>query len=444
MRGLALILLLALLLGATVQAQPPRTSFTGDYYLEAAVSKVQPFVNEPVIYTMRYYAASPTNYALREPSYAGFYVAGQLTTTSAEIINGRQFLVFSMQTVLIPLNIGPMSIDAARVTVPATVFSDAVELSSETVRVDVLPPPDPTPDGYDGAVGRFDAAWLVSAATATIGTPVTLRYRISGSGGLPVIARPEIVVPEFWRAYPLPSQETLQFSGERLIGERIFEWLLIPDRAGSASIETAEFAFFDPEVMRYEQVALSPLRVEVIPAAGGRLETGRFDRSRLNQRLALVAVTGDVSRAGDDSPAAVMLLWVLPPLVFVGVWGGQRARQAIRTQQTRRRRQKAFKVALRALDRAAAHTGEEAFAAIERALTGYAADRLGVDAIRTDHLAAETAAGGLDPALAHKLEAIALQAREMRYAPAGMPVDSAGIIRAAAAILREADQSWPR
>lgn len=444
MRGLALILLLALLLGVTVQAQPPRTIFTGDYHLEADVSKVQPFVNEPVIYTMRYYAASPTNYALREPSYAGFYVAGQLTTTSAEIINGRQFLVISVQTVLIPLNLGPQVIDTARVTVPATVFSDAIELNSESLRVDVLPPPDPRPDGYAGAVGRFDAAWQVSAATATIGTPVTLRYRISGSGGLPVIARPEIVVPEFWRAYPLPSQETLQFSGERLIGERIFEWLLIPDRAGSATIETAGFAFFDPEVMRYEQVALSPLRVEVIPAAGGRLETGRFDRSRLNQRLALVAVTGELGRAGDDSPAAVTLLWVLPPLAFLGVWGGQQARQAIKTQRMRVRHRAAFKVALRALDRAAAQAGEDAFAVIENALTGYAADRLGVDAISADHLAAEIAAGGLHPDLAHKLEAIALQAREMRYAPAGMSVDSAGIIRAAATILREVEQSWPR
>jgi hypothetical protein len=345
---------------------------------------------------------------------------------------------------LIPLNLGPQVIDAARLTVPVTVFSDAVELSSEALRLDVLPPPDPTPDGYAGAVGRFDAAWQVSAATVTIGTPVTLRYRISGSGGLPVIARPEINVPEYWRAYPLPSQETLQFAGERLIGERIFEWLLIPDRAGSVTIETAEFAFFDPEVMRYEQVALSPLRVEVIPAAGGRLEASRFDRSQLNQRLALVAVTGDVGRAGDDSPTAVTLLWMLPPLVFAGVWGGQRARQVIKSQRIRARQQAAFKVALRVLDRAAAQAGEDAFAVIERALTGYAADRLGVAAVVTDHLAAATAAGGLDPDLAHKLEAIALQAREMRYAPAGMSADSAGIIRAGAAILREVEQSWPR
>jgi hypothetical protein len=284
----------------------------------------------------------------------------------------------------------------------------------------------------------------VSAATATIGTPVTLRYRISGSGGLPVIARPGIVVPDFWRAYPLPSQETLQFSGERLIGERVFEWLLIPDRAGSATIETAAFEFFDPEVMRYESAPLPPLQVEVIPAAGGRLETGRFDRSRLNQRLALVAVTGDVSRAGDDPLAAVTLLWVLPPLVFLGVWGGQRARQALESQRIRSRQQSAFKVALRALDRAAAHTGEDGFALVERALTGYAADRLGTDAISADYLAAETVAGGLDPDLAHRLEAIALQAREMRYAPAGMSLDSAGIIRAAAAILREVERSWPR
>jgi hypothetical protein len=440
----AVLILLILAQGIIARAQQPRTPFSGDYHLEAGVSKVQPFINEPVIYTLRFYAASAVNYTLREPAYGGFYVAGQLTTSAAEIINQRQHLVVSMSTVLIPLDAGPLTIEPARLIVPATIFADSIMLESEPVTLDVLPPPAAAPDGFTGAIGRYDVLWRVDATTAAVGSPVMLRYRVSGSGGLPVISRPVLDMPEFWRAYPQPSEQTLQFQGGPLIGERIFEWLLIPDRAGSATFDAQPFVFFDPEVMRYETIRLPPLTVEVIPAAGGALETTRFDRTLLNRTLPLLSVNGEPRRMDDAPNGAALILWVVPPLLFAGVRGGQRARMALMEYRRRAQTRRAFRAALRALDRAAALTGEGAFAAVEQALVGYAADRSGGEPVSPDALAERVIAAGLAPALAQRFEDCALRAREMRYArPQDMP-DSGAMIREAAAVLREVEQAWPR
>jgi hypothetical protein len=147
----------------------------------------------------------------------------------------------------------------------------------------------------------------------------------------------------------------------------------------------------------------------------------------------------------DDAPnGAALILWVVPPLLFAGVWGGQRARMALMEYRRRAQTRRAFRAALRALDRAAALTGEGAFAAVEQALVGYAADRSGGEPVSPDALAERVIAAGLAPALAQRFEDCALRAREMRYArPQDMP-DSGAMIREAAAVLREVEQAWPR
>src|SRR6185369_16666398 len=68
-----------------------------------------------------------------------------------------------------------------------------VSVHSDPVAVTARALPGGAPAGFDGAVGRFDAAWQADRSRTTLDVPATVWIDIRGQGNLPLIRKPELV-----------------------------------------------------------------------------------------------------------------------------------------------------------------------------------------------------------------------------------------------------------
>ena len=218
----------------------------------------------------------------------------------------------------------------------------------------------------------------------------------------------------------------------------------MPERTGELVIPPGEWPFFNPRTGRYE-VALSPeLRVEVVPAGAAPARAGP-GANPLAAGLRPIRAQASLSRRRPPAweRAEFYLLLLLPPLGFAATMllGRLRARSErtgglLGPGRTARR-------GLRAARRRLIRGDPPGFVAeVERALFGYASDRLGRPAVglTRDALLLELSRAGAHPPAVRALVR-ALDAVEVARYAAGDPggEDLLEVAERAVRVLEEAD-----
>lgn len=426
--------LLLIVLGCTlmVTAQDAPNAF-----LEVSATPQTVFVGQRVTYTLKVYSRSE-RFTLPSPITEGFWLDAEPTRQIInESVNGQQYLVTISTYTLYPLRAGTLSVMSPPVDILDTLFESGVRLDVPPASVTVRALPEPVPSNFSGAVGRFSAARAVSAETLMLGQPLTLVMRISGAGNFETLTRPDLPLPDGWRSYPRPSEAPIVREGIAGVGQRTFEWRLIPDRAGVHIFPAMNIDYFEPDALAYQTVALPEIRVDVLAAPDGTRETKRFDRAALATAFTLKPLTAtDTGGVGR-----LWVLWFVPPLAVALTWGGVRWR-AYQQRRTRElRRDRAILTARERLSRALDLPDESASAMIERAVWGYFADKLMRESLDADGLADAFTRHGIDATLSARVWAVLRHAQDVRYAPHG-EVDRVTVVQRAGEILSAVEGAW--
>jgi hypothetical protein len=133
-------------------------------------------------------------------------------------------------------------------------------LRSETITVEVsVLPPVPKDLAYTGGVGEFDVIAAADRTDLKAHEATTLTLKIEGKGNLSNIDTPKIPLPEGFELYESKSQTR----GKAGIGEKVFEYLLIPRKAGDYTLPAFELGFFDPKKGEYVRKTTEPIRIHV-------------------------------------------------------------------------------------------------------------------------------------------------------------------------------------
>ncbi len=133
-------------------------------------------------------------------------------------------------------------------------------LRSETILVDVLPLPEVPKDlSYTGAVGDFEVIAAVDRTDLKAHEALSLTLKVEGTGNLSNIETPKIPLPDGFELYEAKSQT----KGKAGMGEKIFEYLLIPRKAGDYTLPAVELGFFDPKKNQYVRKSTEAIRVHV-------------------------------------------------------------------------------------------------------------------------------------------------------------------------------------
>lgn len=255
-----------------------------EIFLTAEVDKKKPFVNEQVTLRIKFYH---TVRLYSQPEYAApqttDFWADMLEPqkTYYETVGGKQYRVIEINSALFPTRSGKLTIGQAEVTasIPAqqrrrndpfgafnSFFDRGVPktVRSKPITIEVLPlPAEGKPSGFTGTVGKFTLRATHDKTSVEVNEPVTVTYKINGTGNIKTVAEPMIDELDDFRVYRASSSEKISKLNDILGGTKIFEEVYIPRRSGKLIIPAVSLDFFEPKSKKYKSLSTKPIVLNV-------------------------------------------------------------------------------------------------------------------------------------------------------------------------------------
>jgi hypothetical protein len=373
-----------------------------DLTLEVRVDRREAWLGQQL--TASVWLLSPVGvtgyHAYRPPLYDGFWAevleTPQSLAPEVRTVNGIPLRAFLLQRIaLFPtragaLVLGPFELEV-EVRLGGGAFDPFPELRrargrTAPVEVRVRPLPPGAPPGFEAVnVGRISLAAELPERSVAAGTAVAVRLVVSGEGNVRAWSLPRLPPLPGTKAFAASPGERVEPRGGRMQGTRTLETTIVPERPGEVVIPPVEWSWFDPGPGAYRTARTAPLRLEVGPPPPAGATPGA---NALAAALRPVRPGGPLVRRGAvpwRTPAFAAAL-ALPALAFAALLAADALRGRVRSGNGARRARGAGRAARRRLARAERHLrrGERAafLAEVERALVGWASDRLGHPAAR--------------------------------------------------------------
>ncbi len=301
------------------------------------------------------------------------------------------------------------------------------------VRVNPLPR-EGRPEGFAGAVGRFQLEASVSSTNVAVGDPLTLSVRLSGSGNLESMRWAAPTNWPGWRAYePTSNLEVSDRFGQ--VGVRTVEQVLVPQSSGVGAIPSIRFAYFDPWKEAYEVVDHPGFGLDVRESLAGQAVatvTRRAESADTDKQVQdIVHIKSRPGVVGVLAAPMALRPWMVLGGLFPGVlwgmargWRWQKERLASDPRAMRKREvQRRVRTGLAELE-AKVREGDAAgfHSELFRLLQEVLGERLDMPAasITGDVVEGWLRRPGMEEALVDRVERLFRECDQARYAPGGL------------------------
>lgn len=314
--------------------------------LTAEASRSRVFVGEPLLLTFYLYTqAAVSGIELEQaPAFPGFWseeLPQQEEQPRGERVerDGEPYQRFAvLQRLLYPTRAGDLDIPAASFRLgipqrggffdPAFGRTSVITRTTEPVRIRVEALP--SEPSFAGAVGKLRAQTTLDRAAVAVGEAATLRFRVQGTGNLRWIDRaPEVSIPGV-RVYPPQVSTDVKAGPAGLSGSRTWEFVLIPETAGTHRIPPLPFTYLDTSTRTLVHTETAPLVLAAGHAGQPAATSGQAPSqpgaasavaSELRLRDALEPRQRQVPRLGA---AAILVVLGLAALAHALIWGWPR------------------------------------------------------------------------------------------------------------------------
>lgn len=382
-----------------------------DPYLEVKVDKPEVFVGEQIVVTWYlYYSGGIYNLKLGSRPALTDFKAEEMETAKQlnpqiKIFNGTSYNVAFIQSMaLFPLlsgkaTIGPMELIYGVPSSQRDFFGGRImherSLSSSPVSITVLPLPEQgKPDNFHGAVGQYSIEAALENKAVRAQDSISLSVTVKGTGNIEFIKAPDLKFPASIEVYPPESETEKTVSSGKLIGGKIFKYILVPQKQGDFNLPGAALTYFDPSQAQYVTIETPELHLHVeqaIQRAAGPVAISP-DMSREEIKLIksdLRYIKQDktsLKQQGQYLAASKIYLafHAVPLLALAAAYYTRKRRDRLAADPVFARRRQALPLAKKRLKRAAkkldGNTAPEFYAELYRALTSYFADRFQVEA----------------------------------------------------------------
>ena len=201
----------------------------------------------------KYFKGMPWNYAFLQsqalyPLRSGTATVGSLVISYQVVSNERDF--FGM------------------------VIGREEQAGSEPVALTVKPLPEPAPDDFTGAVGRFEVNTRIAKSSARVNENNQFVIKITGDGNSDYILEPKLAFPPEFEVYPPEIKLDTETRQGRLFAAKKFTYVLMAKKEGDLQIPPVGFRYFDPAAKEYKLAQSAPLSIHVEPGAGGTSSPG--------------------------------------------------------------------------------------------------------------------------------------------------------------------------
>ena len=392
----------------------------GPLFVRASIDNDRPYIGQQVTYAVRIYQRSDFTQKLRyfPPGFEGFWNNQPVQREEyTETIGAEEYRVIELRTLLFPSVVGANSIEPAHLAIDTEAPGSHEALESEAVAVEVRSLPTGAPQGFVGAVGRFEISAAVNSTSGTVNEPVLLTVTITGEGN--VEALPDPAWPDFsgWRAIESPPVAAARVVDGIITGSRIYEIGLVPEGGGELAVPEIVYPFYDPEAGGYVQAATVPMTVTVgggsPPSVSGDAVAEQPESVVRGNKPAPPAL-GRWGRGLTDSPV-YWASWVVPLLVIVGAAMWRRRMEVREAALATSRQQNALRNAQAVLSR----SGGDPRVAASDAVLSYISDKLDapVGGLNRDSLHLRLLETGASSDLAQRVEDTLARGDAARYSP---------------------------
>ena len=396
--------------------------------IEAFVDKTRPYVNEQVTYIFRhlYTTQLPSSDSPKLPSMSGFRTREVPSPQGrTKVIDGTKYRVSDIRVALFPIAAGRTTIESAKLRLPDSFDfgrSDVPKhLLTTPIRIDVRPLPQAEqPANFTGAVGEYQITAEVKETEIRVGSGFTLWLQVFGTGDIETLKSPDLPsIPNVTLYDPKVTTEVAEVDS-KIQGRRIYEYVVVPARAGSLTIPAIAYSYFHPATDGYQVTQTDTITITVLPELKARTQS-------------LPNNNEGASKGAEDAAVPFYkrtAFWGAQFLLLVGglaVWGYQRKRAKLspdRRPPQRNAGQNALQ-AIEAAEQAIERDSVAFFTTLANSLYQYIGDILNISptGLNPEAVQRQCLKANLPESATKQLVEILMQCDHARFAPVSLSPD---------------------
>jgi hypothetical protein len=270
----------------TAAGTSPEARADRPIFLERSVSKDKVYVGEAVPSTIRVYAKVRILGAQPDFRYPDGFQVKKIDgeRTYSKVIEGQEFSVTEINSILIPSKEGRFEIPAAGLDVryvdqskprrtPRSLLEDfwgqgnttEKNFRSAPTSIEVLPlPVEGRRADFSGLVGEFQGRADLSTREVQVGETATLTLTIEGKGVTSGMADPELNLGDLAKIYKdKPQSEDLFDAQQGAIGQRVIKMAIVPRTPGDLALGTLKIQYFNTTVGQYQDMLIEAGQLHV-------------------------------------------------------------------------------------------------------------------------------------------------------------------------------------
>ncbi len=402
------------------QRQSVRSKTEHDLYLEATPSKITVYKGEEIDVSFDLYYKNVKTFSRKKlPDAQGFWIeefpARNNPDVTTEVVNGIVYKKASIQRLaLFPTKTGELTIDPmiidCEIIVPRkrhkslfddffddSFFSDSFfgstkikTVASHPIKINVKPLPERgKPSDFSGAVGKFSIQSTIDTLETTQDQALTLKYKISGIGNVNALKLPDLNFPKSVEVFEPKVDRKVNNKRNKIHGSVIYEYVIIPRRAGIITLPALSFSYFDPSQEKYRRVESRTFNINVHRQeklyASQNLGLRKEEISLLGKDIRFISRENPTWYRSNSSIFSEAWFWIVNTftlIVVLGAVGFHWWTEKMETNVAFARRRKAWSAAQKGLKEAKkvmdVGDKETFFSFLDHAIIGYISDRLGL------------------------------------------------------------------
>ena len=274
----------------TYPGQQNNANFGEGIHLVAELSTKNPYVSEPVSVVYKLYfepRSTVGNFRnFKAPKYDDFwsqYIDMKQLKAERGKYNGKDYsMVVLRKVILYPLEAGAKTIEPFKLELDAEVptgrrdwfgeyemrvIEKALSTGTQTINVKPLPE-NGKPEGFTGAVGKFDFKVIPSKTVLKAGESLDLEVSVSGKGNLKLFTLPKPIVPSALEMYDPSHSENVDTPLTGMTGKISDKYTIIPQFKGKYVIKPITFSYYDLATKSYKTITSKEITIDVAEGDG--------------------------------------------------------------------------------------------------------------------------------------------------------------------------------
>ncbi|KMQ65352.1 hypothetical protein ACM46_05450 [Chryseobacterium angstadtii] len=143
-------------------------------------------------------------------------------------------------------------VEVPSVSASVSSYSNKNKIVSNKVKLNVKKLPEGSPECFKNAVGNFNVSvYNASKDKIEVEKPINVIVKVSGEGNLPDMYLPKIIASPDYEVFSPKITSKVAPGTTGMKGEILANYVVIPKKPGPISIQTEQFAFFDPANREY-------------------------------------------------------------------------------------------------------------------------------------------------------------------------------------------------